>query len=123
VHDGNELTAYANAQAAGDVLPDGPPFFAPGWYMNVQLEPIYMDFVKRDVQADPRADRAAARGGSATLNDCASAVDDEDHFPLGDCSCLPCGSFGSVAPAGSGVSFGLARAVRARLSRPIDATG
>jgi hypothetical protein len=38
---GNELTAYAQALAVGDILPDAPLFLAPGWYVNVPLEQTY----------------------------------------------------------------------------------
>ena len=39
---GNELTAYVDALALGDLLPDAPLFLAPGWYVNVPLEQTYM---------------------------------------------------------------------------------
>jgi hypothetical protein len=38
----NELNAYVDALAVGDVLPDTPLFLGPGWYVNVPLEQIYM---------------------------------------------------------------------------------
>ena len=38
---GNELTAYVDALAVGDLLPDAPLFLAPGWYVNVPLEQTY----------------------------------------------------------------------------------
>jgi hypothetical protein len=36
------LSAYVEAIADGDVLPDAPLFLAPGWYVNVPLEGTYM---------------------------------------------------------------------------------
>jgi hypothetical protein len=39
---GEPLTAYVEAVAVGDVLPDAPLFLAPGWYVNVPLEQTYM---------------------------------------------------------------------------------
>ena len=39
---GEELTAYVDALAVGDPLPDAPLFLAPGWYVNVPLEQTYM---------------------------------------------------------------------------------
>ncbi len=39
---GDELTAYVDALAAGDVLPDAPLFLEPGWYVNVPLEQTYV---------------------------------------------------------------------------------
>jgi Protein of unknown function (DUF4058) len=38
---GNELTAYVDALAVGDLLPDAPLFLAPGWYVNVPLQQTY----------------------------------------------------------------------------------
>ena len=34
-------TAYVDAVAVGDPLPDSPLFLAPGWYVNVPLEQTY----------------------------------------------------------------------------------
>jgi hypothetical protein len=39
---GQPLTAYVEALAAADALPDAPLFLAPGWYVNVPLEGTYM---------------------------------------------------------------------------------
>jgi len=39
---GDELTAYVDGLAVGDLLPDAPLFLAPGWYVNVPLEQTYM---------------------------------------------------------------------------------
>jgi hypothetical protein len=36
------LTAYVEALAVGDPLPEAPLFLEPGWYVNVPLEPTYM---------------------------------------------------------------------------------
>jgi hypothetical protein len=58
---GNELTAYVDALAIGDLLPDAPLFLAPGWYVNVPLEQTYVaswDVVPtpiRNLVALPRA--------------------------------------------------------------------
>jgi hypothetical protein len=38
---GDPLTAYVEAIAVGDPLPEAPLFLAPGWYVNVPLEPTY----------------------------------------------------------------------------------
>jgi hypothetical protein len=38
---GDELTAYVDALAVGDLLRDAPLFLAPGWYVNVPLERTY----------------------------------------------------------------------------------
>jgi hypothetical protein len=38
---GEPLTAYVDSVAVGDPLPDAPLFLAPGWYVNVPLEPTY----------------------------------------------------------------------------------
>jgi hypothetical protein len=35
------LTAYVEAIAVGDPLPEAPLFLAPGWYVNVPLEQTY----------------------------------------------------------------------------------
>jgi hypothetical protein len=37
----NELDAYLDTLAVGDVLPDAPLFLAPGWYVNAPLEQAY----------------------------------------------------------------------------------
>jgi hypothetical protein len=39
---GPELTAYLDALAVGNPLPEAPLFLAPGWYVNVPLEQTYM---------------------------------------------------------------------------------
>jgi hypothetical protein len=58
---GIELTAYVDALAVGDLLPDGPLFLAAGWYVNVPFEQTYMaswDVTPkpiRDLVAPPRA--------------------------------------------------------------------
>jgi hypothetical protein len=39
---GQPLTAYVEAVAVGDALPEAPLFLAPGWYVNVPLEQTYM---------------------------------------------------------------------------------
>jgi hypothetical protein len=39
---GNGLTAYVDPVAVGDPWPDAPVFLAPGWYVNIPLEPTYM---------------------------------------------------------------------------------
>jgi hypothetical protein len=39
---GSELSAYVDALAVGDVLPDAPLFLSPGWYVNVPLETTYL---------------------------------------------------------------------------------
>jgi hypothetical protein len=39
---GDQLTAYIDALAVGDLLPDAPLFLAPGWYVNVPLEQTYL---------------------------------------------------------------------------------
>jgi hypothetical protein len=39
---GDVLTAYVDPLAVGDPLPDAPLFLAPGWYVNLPLEPTYM---------------------------------------------------------------------------------
>jgi hypothetical protein len=39
---GDELTAYVDALALGDRLPDAPLFLEPGWYVNVPLEQTYL---------------------------------------------------------------------------------
>lgn len=39
---GDVLTAYVDPLAVGDPLPDAPLFLAPGWNVNVPLEPTYM---------------------------------------------------------------------------------
>jgi hypothetical protein len=39
---GDPLTAYVEALAVGDVLPDAPLFLASGWCVNVPLEETYM---------------------------------------------------------------------------------
>jgi hypothetical protein len=39
---GNALTAYVDALAVGDALPDAPLFLEQGWYVNVPLEETYM---------------------------------------------------------------------------------
>jgi hypothetical protein len=38
---GDALTAYVDALAIGDSLPDAPLFLEPGWYVNVPLEQTY----------------------------------------------------------------------------------
>jgi hypothetical protein len=38
---GNEFTAYVDALAVGDPLPEAPLFLAPGWYVNAPLEETY----------------------------------------------------------------------------------
>ena len=38
---GDNLTAYVDPVAVGDLLPDAPLFLAPGWYVNVPLEMTY----------------------------------------------------------------------------------
>ncbi|MEW4571182.1 DUF4058 family protein [Tautonia sp. JC769] len=38
---GPPLTAYVEPIAVGDALPEAPLFLAPGWYVNVPLEPTY----------------------------------------------------------------------------------
>ncbi len=38
---GFPLTAYVEAIAVGDALPDAPLFLEPGWYVNVPLEETY----------------------------------------------------------------------------------
>jgi hypothetical protein len=55
------LTAYVDAFAVGDLLPDARLFLAPGWYVNVPLEQTYMaawDVTPkpiRDLVAPPKA--------------------------------------------------------------------
>lgn len=39
---GENLTAYVDPVAVGDLLPDAPLFLAPGWYVNIPLEQTYM---------------------------------------------------------------------------------
>ncbi|HYH68519.1 MAG TPA: DUF4058 family protein [Urbifossiella sp.] len=41
VEAGEEITAYSDPVAVGDALPNAPLFLAPGWYVNVPLEPTY----------------------------------------------------------------------------------
>ena len=55
---GNELTAYVDALAVGDLLPDAPLFLAPGWYVNVPLEQTYT--ASWDVTPKPIRDLVAA---------------------------------------------------------------
>jgi hypothetical protein len=56
---GNELSAYVDPLAVGDMMPDAPLFLAPGWYVNVPLEQTYMASWEvtpkpiRDVVASP----------------------------------------------------------------------
>jgi hypothetical protein len=57
---GNELTAYAEALAVGDLLPDAPLFLAPGWYVNVPPEQTYM--ASWDVTPRPIRDRVVPPG-------------------------------------------------------------
>ena len=38
---GDNLTAYVDPVAVGDLLPDAPLFLAPGWYVNIPLEATY----------------------------------------------------------------------------------
>jgi hypothetical protein len=38
---GDNLTAYVDPVAVGDLLPDAPLFLAPGWYVNIPLEQTY----------------------------------------------------------------------------------
>ena len=38
---GDELTAYVDPVAVGDILPEPPLFLAPGWYVGVPLEGTY----------------------------------------------------------------------------------
>jgi len=38
---GDNLTAYVDPVAVGDLLPDAPLSLAPGWYVNVPLEQTY----------------------------------------------------------------------------------
>ena len=54
---GDELTAYVDALAVGDPLPDAPLFLAPGWYVNVPLEQTYM--ASWDVTPKPIRDLVA----------------------------------------------------------------
>jgi hypothetical protein len=54
---GNELTAYVDALAVGDPLPDAPLFLEPGWYVNVPLEQTYM--ASWDVTPKPIRDLVA----------------------------------------------------------------
>ncbi len=57
---GDELSAYVEPLAVGDLLPDAPLFLAPGWYVNVPLEATYMaswdvtPIPIRDLVASPR---------------------------------------------------------------------
>src|SRR5262249_13783755 len=57
---GDELTAYVDALAVGDLLRDAPLFLARGWYVTVPLEQIYMAWWDvapkpiRDLVAPPR---------------------------------------------------------------------
>jgi hypothetical protein len=39
----DELSAYIEPIAVGDLLPDAPLFLGPGWYVNVPFEETYMD--------------------------------------------------------------------------------
>ncbi|MFO0891460.1 MAG: DUF4058 family protein [Isosphaeraceae bacterium] len=39
---GDPLTAYVDAIAVGEPLPEAPLFLAPGWYVNVPLEQTYL---------------------------------------------------------------------------------
>jgi hypothetical protein len=55
---GEELTAYFDALAVGDLLPDAPLFLAPGWYVNVPLEQTYT--ASWDVTPKPIRDLVAA---------------------------------------------------------------
>jgi hypothetical protein len=54
---GEELTAYVEALAVGDALPDAPLFLEPGWYVNVPLEQTYM--TSWDVTPKPIRDLVA----------------------------------------------------------------
>jgi hypothetical protein len=54
---GNELTAYVDALALGDSLPDAPLFLEPGWYVNVPLEETYVE--SWDVTLKPIRDLVA----------------------------------------------------------------
>jgi hypothetical protein len=60
---GEELTAYVDELAVGDLLPDAPLFLAPGWYVNVPLEQTYM--ASWDVTPKPIRDLAAPLGKTA----------------------------------------------------------
>jgi hypothetical protein len=51
---GNELTAYFDALAVVDVLPDAPLFLEPRWYVNVPLDQTYM--ASWDVTPKPMRD-------------------------------------------------------------------
>lgn len=60
---GSELTAYVDALAVGDPLPDAPVFLAPGWYVNVPLEQTYM--ASWDVTPKPIRELVAPPGTEA----------------------------------------------------------
>jgi Protein of unknown function (DUF4058) len=57
---GNELTAYVDALAPGDLLPDAPLFLAPGWYVNLPLEQTYS--ASWDVAPKPIRNLVAPQG-------------------------------------------------------------
>jgi Protein of unknown function (DUF4058) len=59
---GDELTAYVDAFAVGDLLPEAPLFLAPGWYVNVPLEQTYM--AAWDVTPKPIRDLVAPPGAA-----------------------------------------------------------
>lgn len=51
---GEPMTAYVEALAVGDALPEAPLFLAPGWYVNVPLEQTYIaswDVTPRPIKA------------------------------------------------------------------------
>ncbi len=68
---GNELTAYVDALAVGDLLPDAPLFLAPGWYVNVPLEQTYM--ASWDVAPKPIRDLVAPPRTAGSSRECPRA--------------------------------------------------
>jgi hypothetical protein len=63
---GNELTAYVDALAVGELLSDAPLFLAPGWYVNVPLEQTYV--ASWDVAPKPIRDLVAPPSLAAQLS-------------------------------------------------------
>jgi hypothetical protein len=57
---GNDLIAFVDPVAVGDVLPDAPLFLAPGWHVKVPLERTYS--ASWDVTPEPIRERVASDG-------------------------------------------------------------
>ena len=54
---GDDLTAFVDPVAVGDVLPDAPLFLAPGWHVKIPLERTYL--ASWDVTPQPIRERVA----------------------------------------------------------------